>query len=177
MNAVVPSAATESANVGFADDSRRRLDALAELSQRLLARCRENGASQAEVNCSEERGLSVNVRMGAVETVESTSDRGIAVTVYFGQRKGSASTADLREDSLEATVAQACAIARYTEDDAASGLADAALMARPDADGFREFDAWHPWALDADRAIDLALTCETAGRESDANIANSDGAS
>ncbi|MBC7988062.1 MAG: metalloprotease PmbA, partial [Luteimonas sp.] len=42
---------------------------------------------------------------------------------------------------------------------------------------FREFDSWHPWALDADRALDLALACETAGRESDARVSNSDGAS
>ena len=111
--------------------------------------------------------------MGEVETVESTRDRGIAVTVYFGQRKGSASTADLREDSLGATVEQACAIARYTEDDPAAGLADAALMARD----LREFDAWHPWVIDADHAIDLALACEQAGRESDPRIENSDGAS
>lgn len=160
------------------DDSLQRLDRLAELSQRLLAEAKRRGASQAEVSCSEERGLNVNVRMGEVETVESTRDRGIAVTVYFGQRKGSASTADLREESLGATVEQACAIARYTEDDAAAGLADAALMARPPVGGtFPEFDQWHPWALDADRAIDLALACERAGRDSDARIANSDGAS
>ena len=57
-------------------------------------------------------------------------ERGIAVTVYFGQRKGSASTADLREASLDTTVEQACAIARHTEHDPAAGLADAALMAR-----------------------------------------------
>ena len=160
------------------DGSQARLDMLAGLSQRLLAHCRTRGASQAEVSCSEERGLNVNVRMGAVETVESTRDRGIAVTVYFGQRKGSASTADLREDSLDATVEQACAIARHTEHDPAAGLADAALMAQPAADGrFPEFDAWHPWPLDADRAIDLALACETAGREADARVENSDGAS
>ena len=146
---------------------------LAELTQRLLARCRERGASQAEVSCSEESGLNVNVRMGEVETVEATRDRGIAVTVYFGQRKGSASTADLREDSLDATVEQACAIARFTEDDAAAGLADAALMATD----LREFDSWHPWALDADHAIELALACESAGREHDKRIENSDGAS
>jgi PmbA protein len=114
--------------------------------------------------------------MGAVETVESTHDRGIGVTVYFGQRKGSASTADLRADSLGATVEQACAIARHTEDDPAAGLADAALMARLPVDGFPEFDGWHPWPIDADRAVDLALACEAAGRE-DARIANSDGAS
>lgn len=155
------------------DDSQARLDGLAAISQRLLERCRANGASQAEVSCSEERGLSVNVRMGAVETVESNHDRGIGVTVYFGQRKGSASTADLREESLESTVAQACAIARYTEDDPAAGLADAELMAREQ----RDFDTWHPWTIDADQALDLALACETAGRDSDARIENSDGAS
>lgn len=155
------------------DDSQARLDGLTAISQRLLERCRANGASQAEVSCSEERGLSVNVRMGAVETVESTHDRGIGVTVYFGQRKGSASTADLREESLESTVAQACAIARYTEDDPAAGLADAELMARE----LRYFDTWHPWAIEADQALDLALACEAAGRDSDTRIENSDGAS
>ncbi|MEH6416018.1 metalloprotease PmbA [Pseudomonas sp. CGJS7] len=149
------------------------MDALSDLSQRLLAAARARGATQAEVSCSEETGLNVNVRMGEVETVESTRDRGIAVTVYFGQRKGSASTADLREDSLESTVEQACAIARYTEDDDAAGLADAALMATD----LRDFDTWHPWYIDADRAIELALACETAGREFDPRVENSDGAS
>ncbi|WP_372012419.1 metalloprotease PmbA [Pseudoxanthomonas sp. 10H] len=156
------------------DDSHVRLDRLADISQRLLARARALGASQAEVSCSEEHGLNVSVRMGEVETVESTRDRGVAVTVYFGQRKGSASTADLHERSLEATVEQACAIARYTEDDPAAGLADAALM----ADGtFHDLETWHPWRLDADEAIDMALACEAAGREADARVSNSDGAS
>ena len=159
------------------DDSPVRLQRLEGLAARLLEACRAQGASQAEVSCSEERGLSVGVRMGEVETVESTRDRGIGVTVYFGKRKGSASTADLRESSLEATVAQACAIARFTEDDPAAGLADAELMARPGPDGWPDFDDWHPWAIDADQAVDLALACETAGREADARIGNSDGAS
>ena len=166
MNVISPEALT-------ADDSLSRLEHLADLSQQLLERARALGASQAEVACSEERGLDVNVRLGEVETVESTRDRGIAVTVYFGQRKGSASTADLQPASLEATVAQACAIARHTEDDAAAGLADAALMARE----FPDLDGWHPWALQADQAVDLALACEAAGRAADNRISNSDGAS
>lgn len=155
------------------DDSRARLDALADTAQRLLALASARGASQAEVSCSEERGLNVNVRMGEVETVESNRDRGIGVTVYFGQRKGSASTADLRAESLEATVEQACAIARYTEDDEAAGLADADRMAKDTP----EFDQWHPWTLDADAFVDLALACEQAGRQVDTRIENSDGAS
>lgn len=155
-----------------ADDSAARLEALSGLSRRLLELCRAAGADQAEVSCSEERGLNVGVRMGEVETVEATRDRGIAVTVYFDHRKGSASTADLREQSLAATVEQACAIARFTEADPAAGLADADRMA---ADPL-ELDAWHPWALDADRAVELALACEAAGRDSDPRITNSDGA-
>ncbi|WP_447594987.1 metalloprotease PmbA [Stenotrophomonas rhizophila] len=166
MNVISP-------EVSQADDSLQRLEQLADISQRLLERAKAMGASQAEVSCSDERGLDVNVRLGEVETVESTRDRGIAVTVYFGQRKGSASTADLQDASLESTVAQACAIARHTEDDAAAGLADAALMAR----AFPDLDGWHPWDLGADEALDLALACEAAGREADGRISNSDGAS
>ena len=168
MNAIAsPPAANAS------DDSQARLDRLSGLARDLLARARAQGASQAEVSCDEDRGLNVNVRMGAVESVESTRDRSIGVTVYFGQRKGSATTADLRPESLEATVIQACAIARHTEDDPASGLADAELMATD----LREFDGWHPWALEADEAVDLALACETSGRDADPRIVNSDGAS
>ncbi|GAB3090906.1 metalloprotease PmbA [Lysobacter terrae] len=166
MNAILPAAPAQ-------DDSQTRLDRLADIAQRLLDRCRERGASQAEVSCSEETGLSVNVRMGEVETVEATRDRGIAVTVFFGKRKGSASTADLQDASLDATVEQACAIARHTEDDEAAGLADRELMATQ----LREFDGWHPWAIEADQAVDLALACEAAGRALDKRIENSDGAS
>ena len=155
------------------DDSLQRLEHLAGISQQLLEKARALGTSQCEVSCSEERGMDVNVRLGEVETVESTHDRGIAVTVYFGQRKGSASTADLQESSLDATVAQACAIARHTEDDPAAGLADPALMAHD----FPDLDTWHPWELDARHAVDLALACEAAGRQADARISNSDGAS
>src|SRR5690606_34639159 len=149
--------------VADTDESQARLAELEALAGRLLDACRAQGAEQAEVSCTQERGLSVNVRMGEAETVEATRDRGIGVTVYFGRRRGSASTADLRDASLEATVAQACAIARHTEADPAAGLADAALMAHPGPAGWPDFDDWHPWALDADRAVEIALACEAAG--------------
>ena len=155
------------------DDSRERMDRLSGLAREVLRLCAARGASQAEVALNEDRGLSMNLRMGEVETVERTRDRGVALTVYFGQRKGSASTADLQPGSLESTVDQACAIARYTEADPAAGLADAHRM----ASDLREFDAWHPWNLDADQAIALAQEAEAAGLAADPRIANSDGAS
>ena len=155
------------------DDSPARIARLESTAQRLLELARQQGASQAEVSCSESRGLNVGVRMGEVETVESNQDRGIGVTVYFGQKKGSASTGDVRDESLVATVAQACAIARHTEDDVAAGLADADLMAKD----LREFDTWHPADVSADDAVVRALACEAAGRAVDSRIGNSDGAS
>ena len=155
------------------DDSQARIARLESTAQRLLELARQQGASQAEVSCSESRGLNVGVRMGEVETVESNQDRGIGVTVYFGQKKGSASTGDVRDESLVATVAQACAIAKHTEEAVAAGLADADLMAKD----LREFDTWHPADVSADEAVVRALACEAAGRAVDSRIGNSDGAS
>ncbi|WP_240732297.1 MULTISPECIES: metalloprotease PmbA [Dyella] len=154
-----------------ADRSPQELDRLAELAEDVIRRARAAGASQAEVAASIDTGLNVNVRLGEVETVEHTRDRGFGLTVYFGQRKGSASTADLNPDSIQATLEQACAIARYTEEDPAAGLADPARMAREMPD----LDLWHPWALDTEEAIALGQQIEAAGR-AHAGITNSDGA-
>jgi len=154
------------------DTSQRELDRLAELAEDVIRRARAAGASQAEVSASIDAGLNVNVRLGEVETVEHTRDRGFGLTVYFGKRKGSASTADLHADSIQATLDQACAIAQYTEEDEAAGLADAARMATQ----FPDLDLWHPWQLDTPQAIALGQEIEAAGR-AHAGITNSDGAS
>jgi PmbA protein len=149
------------------------LDRLAAITEDVIRRCRAKGASEADVAASIDLGLSVNVRLGEVETVERTRDRGVAVTVYFGKRKGSASTADLDPASIEQTVDKACAIARYTEEDPANGLADADLLAKDIPD----LDLWHPWDISPEEAIRLAVEIEDAGRGFDPRIDNSDGAS
>lgn len=154
------------------DRSNDELDRLAQLAEDVIRRARAVGASQAEVAASIDTGLNVNVRLGEVETVEHTRDRGFGLTVYFGQRKGSASTADLNPDSIQATLEQACAIARYTEEDPAAGLADASRMATQ----FPDLDLWHPWRIETDQAIELGKQIEDAGR-AHAGITNSDGAS
>ena len=154
------------------DRSNDELDRLAQLAEDVIRRARAAGASQAEVAASIDTGLNVNVRLGEVETVEHTRDRGFGLTVYFGQRKGSASTADLNPDSIQATLEQACAIARYTEEDPAAGLADPSRMATQ----FPDLDLWHPWRIETDQAIELGKQIEDAGR-AHAGITNSDGAS
>ncbi len=154
------------------DSSLAELDRLRSISEDVLRRCRAEGASEAEVSASVDLGLSVSARLGEVETVERTRDRAVAVTLWFGKRKGSASTADLHPDSIAKTVEHACAIARHTEEDPANGLADPALLARDPP----ELDLWHPWDVTPTEAIELAVRMERAGREIDRRIENSDGA-
>jgi PmbA protein len=146
---------------------------LASIIERALEEARVRGASQAEAAVSQDTGLSVGVRLGEVETLEHQRDRSMGITVYFGQRKGSASTADFSPDAVRATVAKACSIARFTAEDACSGLADAALMARAPAN----LDLAHPWNITADRAIEIAKSCEAAALAFDPRINNSEGAS
>ena len=138
----------------------------------LLQEARKQGADAAEAGVSAQTGLSVTVRLGEVETIEHTRDNGLGITVYFGRRKGSANTTDLRPEAVRESVAAACRIARYTSEDPAAGLADAELMARDVPD----LDLYHPWTIDADTAARLALRCEDAARAVDARIGNSEGA-
>ena len=139
----------------------------------ILDAAARQGASAAEAGVSAESGLAVTVRLGEVETVEHNRDKGLGVTVYFGQRKGSASTSDYSPQAIEETVRAACDIARYTAEDDCAGLADAALMARSVPD----LDLYHAWDITAERAIELAQECEAAARAVDARITNSEGAS
>jgi len=148
-------------------------EALESIIQVALEEAQTRGASQAEAAVSQDTGLSVGVRLGEVETLEHQRDRSMGITVYFGQRKGSASTADFSLDAVRSTVAKACSFARFTAEDPCSGLADAALMARAP----QSLDLSHPWNLNADRAIEIAKSCEAAALSFDARINNSEGAS
>ena len=146
---------------------------LESIIERALEEARARGASQAEAAVSQDTGLSVGVRLGEVETLEQQRDRSMGITVYFGHRKGSASTADFSPDAVSATVAKACSIARFTAEDACSGLADPELMERSPQD----LDLAHPWEISADRAIEIAKTCEAAALRFDSRINNSEGSS
>ena len=148
--------------------------AAAELSDSVEAAleiARRQGADAAEVNASAQHGLSVNVRLGDIETLEHHRDRGLGVTVFLGQSKGHASCADLQPDSVRDCVQRALDIARFTEKDTCNGLADPDRLATH----FPDLDLWHPYPLEVAAAIERALTCEAAGRE-DSRITNSEGA-
>jgi PmbA protein len=146
---------------------------LQEMSADVLRRAKDAGATAAEAEISLGFGQNVSVRMGETETIEYNHDKGVSVTVYFGQQKGRASTSDLSPQAIQDTVSAACNIARYTAKDEFCGLADADLMAKDIPD----LDLYHPWVLSVDEAIALAKECETSALEVDVRITNSEGAS
>lgn len=145
---------------------------LEDLVRFVLDEAVRQGADQAEVGASHDYGLSATARLGDVENLEYTNDRGIGVTVYHGLRKGSASTSDFAAGALRETVAKASTFAKYTAVDECGGLADAELMAKDVPD----LQLSHPWRIDADVAINIAIACEDAARSYDGRIRNSEGA-
>lgn len=141
--------------------------------EEVLALAKQKGASHAEASMSKVQGIAVSTRLKEVETVEFTNDGGLGISVYFGKRKGSASTADLSQSALTLAVEKACEIAKHTGEDPFSGPADADLLAYD----YPDLDLYHPIELDTQLGIELAVAAEEAALGFDSRITNSDGAS
>lgn len=147
---------------------RAELESLVSLA---LDEARKLGADQAEAAASQDTGLSTTARLGDVESLEYTDDRGIGITVFKDSRKGNASTSDMSPAAIRETVAKACTFATLTAQDEYAGLADAELMCKD----IKDLDLDHPWQVDADAAIAIAIEAEAAGLESDSRVNNSEG--
>jgi PmbA protein len=146
--------------------------ALAGIAHKLLDMAKAFGATDASSEVSEHAGLSVSVRMGSLETIEQTRDRSAAVSVYKGHRRGHATTSDLSDQALAAAVKRALDIASHTAEDAFSGLPEKRYQPKQQT----ALDLFHPWAVRADQAADLALAAEAAARSVSPLIKNSEGA-
>lgn len=144
---------------------------LSSVMQDILARAHHQGASGACVSINHDCGYSIDVRMGEVETVAFSEDNGVSITVYRGQRKGSASSTDTSPAALDAMVTAAIDIADVSAQDPCFGLADKALM----NDQYPNLDLCHPWSITPPEAIEIVLNCERQALSMDQRIVNSDG--
>lgn len=144
-----------------------------ELINDALKHAKSLGASDAAAEISESRGLSVSVRNKDIETVEQTRDRSLDLTVFAGNRRGSASTSDFSAQALRETVEAAWHIARYTAEDPAAGLPEADQLAVD----YPDLQLHHPWDISAEDAAALAIKAECAARDTSPLITNTDGAS
>jgi PmbA protein len=144
---------------------------LERIAAEIVAFAMGSGATAAETDVSQAVGLSVTVRRDEVETISYNRDKGISVTVYVGQRRGHASTADFSGEAIRAAVGKALVIARHTAEDPAAGLADPERLAR----AIPDLDLYHPWQLAVEDAIALGRETEAAALSVDPRLVNTEG--
>ena len=145
---------------------------LQNLGRQALEQAKKQGATAAEIDISESVGQNVQVRQQEVEHIEYQQDKSLDITVYLGQAKGRASTADFSDQAINDVVAAALNIARFTAQDDCAGLADPALLATE----FGDIEAFFPWVLSTDESIAIGKRTENAALKTDKQISNSEGA-
>ena len=168
MNTKIHSQPIKNSNNHFSHSA----DTLRQLARDMLQYAKQQGATACAAEVSDGFGQAVSVRNGEVETIEYNRDKGLAVSVFIGQRRGNASTSDFSTQAMRDTVDAAMSIARYTASDDCAGLPEIEMLATE----FPDFDLYHPWALNVEQAIELAKECEQAAFARDERISNSEGA-
>ena len=149
----------------------KSMDSCLTLLKQTLELCRSHGASDASIEFNQDIGFSVDVRLGDVDAVSFHQNQGIGIEVYMGQRKGLASSTDLREDSITRAVKMACDMAKVSAIDPCYGLAPADI--RHD---MKDLDLYHPVDMSTEQAIVQAISLEKKAMSGDARIVNSEGA-
>ena len=130
------------------------------------------GANEASVSFAEGEGFSVTARNRAIETVHDYKDQSFSITVYLDKSVGSASSNNLSESAIKATIDKAFSLSSLTATDDCNGLADKERM----APGAKDLDLYFPWNLDIKEAETMAIECEASALEYDDKVINSEGA-
>jgi PmbA protein len=142
------------------------------LAERVLAMAKAQGATDAECDIATAVGYDINVRHAQVDTLNFNEDKGINVSVYLGQARGHASSADLSDQGLAAVVEAAMNIAKFTKPDPYAGLAVESKLGYPNVD----LNLYHPYQGSMDDAIALACEAESVALGVSQRITNTEGA-
>ena len=147
-------------------------DDLYDLARYVNKQAKAKGASESEVEIDVDAGTSVSVRLKELESVTLNNDKSLSITVYFGKKRGIATTSDFSKEAIESCLAAACDIAKFTGEDKAFGLASSKLYPKKDI----ELDLYHPFEDSQDAMIAKVLVVEKTALSFDKRISNSEGA-
>jgi len=139
-----------------------------------LARARRAGAGQADIAIETKVRTEAGARDGEPETLTRSRTTDVVVTIHDAGRKGIGRAHGLSPTAIEQAIDKAIAVARYTQPDAANGLAepqDDIAGALPD------LGIWQPAEISAAELFVLAQRAETAGLAVDSRIRRCEGAS
>lgn len=133
----------------------------------------KRGASAAELIYRQRIEFSVGVRLGEIETLKESTNKGLGLRVLIDGRQASVSGSDLAPDAISALIDQTIELARATSPDDSSGLPDVEEFASP----IEDLDLYDEAIenLSPEDKIDLALRAERAAKEYSPLIVNFDG--
>ncbi len=153
----------------------RDLERSLELADRIVAMAMKGGVTVAESVLRFGAELSAKVRMGKPELVEEAGYRSAGLRVMKGKQVATTSTSDLSEAGIDRAVKDALELVELSQEDPFAGPADPKLLTDPKHAPDLELYDPKGGALDAAEAVDRATRGETAAREFDPRISNSDG--
>ena len=148
---------------------------LESLAADVVAMAVKAGASDAEAVAREGDEFSVNVRMGAVETLKESGSRGLGLRVFQGTRSASTSTSDLTPEGIRQLVEGALALAKVTEEDPFTGMPEREEFGSIAGDLHLYYE--DVYSLAGAERIEWARRAEAAALGADPRITNSDGGS
>ena len=147
-------------------------DDLYDLARYVNKQAQAKGASETEVEIDVDSGTSVSVRLKELESVTLNNDKSLSITVYFGKKRGIATTSDFSKEAIESCLTAACDIAKFTGEDKAFGLASSKLFPKKEI----ELDLYHPFKDSQDAMVAKVLVVEKTALSFDKRISNSEGA-
>ena len=98
------------------------------LTEKLVNKCLQNGADEAEVYLQSTRNLSIQILNNEIETIEEASSHGVGFRVFAEGRMGFSHCNDFSDRSLLETLKRAIAFARLTTPDENNVLPENILM-------------------------------------------------
>ena len=131
------------------------------------------GASAAEVVMRHRTEFSVSVRMGEVETLQESTDRGMGLRVFVEGKQASVSGSDFSRDAIRTLIEEAVSLARATSPDESAGLPEPGEFAT----SIEDLDLYDDSVekLSTEEKIELALRSEQAARSVSPLITNFEG--
>ena len=139
----------------------------------LIARAKSAGADAADAILYASTSVSVERRLGQMETLERSESRDLGLRVFVGQRSAIVSSSTVDPSGFAALASRAVAMARVVPEDPYSALSDAAVRTPEDGASLDLLDASEP---ELAALIERAQTAEEAALQVP-GVTNSEGGS
>lgn len=151
-----------------------RLELSRELARDILAQAKQQGASHGDVVMVESDSFFVTVRLGDVEKISQSQQKGLGIRLFFGQSSATGSTSDISKDSIKHLIHDTCKLARSTGQDEYGGLPLPEEVAQQTVD--LDLVDSQARSVSVEEKIRLARAAEEKALGFDPRITNSEGA-